>query len=617
VRHSWPVARGAVALALMLVATSSVRPAGQAPAPDGSPVSAGPGDLSLPAIRIDAIVTDRHGRPVLNLRPSDLELFIDGVVRPLERVNLRIPAPTSSTAPGPAAETPVARHAGTRVFAFLLDEFHVGPGVETERVRESMLRFIDEHFRPTDLAAVLKPLDHVTAIRFTHDRQVLRDAVASFAGRKGDFTPRTEFEEQFIGRAPATVTAARVQLVTVALNELAMQLGELNADRAAVVLFSEGFERSAPVRRGSRLIDMQGLLRAASRFHFAVYAFNPADLPPAAADGTREPAGATLNWLAVQTGGAAVLDGTNIESGLARMSGELDTYYALELPQGVADGRFHPIEVRAKRAGLSVRARPGYWAPLSSEVRAWLRRMSAPASNVPRRALKRSALIDVWVGLVPRAEGQQQMILTWEPPRPGAARARPTVARIDLSARTASGTTLFEGSFARSGEPHAPGEAARFDVPAERVEIDMRLFGANGVLLDSDIRDVTVPDVNSGKANIVLSPQIIRARTMNEFRAAIEDPVAVPTASRSFARSDRLVIRVPGWATAREPVTTGVRLLNRVGQEIRTLELTESAGIPQFELPLAWLAPGEYYLEFSGRTERLESRERIPIRITG
>jgi VWFA-related protein len=606
-----------MALALMLVAPSSVRAAGQAPAPDGSPVSAGPGDPSLPPIRIDAIVTDRHGRQVLNLRPSDLELFIDGIVRPLERVDLRVPAPTSSTAPGPAAETPVATRPGTRVFAFLLDEFHVGPGVETERVRESMLRFIDEHLRPTDLAVVLKPLDHVTAIRFTHDRQALRDAVRSFAGRKGDFTPRTAFEEQFIGRAPATVTAARVQLVTVALNELAMQLGELNADRAAVVLFSEGFERSAPVRRGSRLIDMQGLLRAASRFHFAVYAFNPAD-PRSAADGTRDPAAATLEWLTVQTGGAAALDGTNIGSGLARMSAELDTYYALELPQGVADGRFHPIEVRAKRAGLSVRARPGYWAPLSSEVRAWLRRMSAPASNVPRRALKRSTLIDVWVGLVQRSEGQQQMIVTWEPPpRAGTSRAFPTVARIDLSARTPSGTTLFEGSLARSDEPQAPGEPARFDVPAGRVEIDMRLFGANGVLLDSDIRDVTVPDVDREKGNIVLSPQIIRARTMNEFRAAIEDPVAAPTASRSFARSDRLVIRVPAWATAGEPVKTGVRLLNRVGQQIRSLEQTESAGILQFELPLAWLAPGEYYLEFSGRTERLESRERIPIRITG
>jgi VWFA-related protein len=602
----------------MLVAPSSAWPAGQTPAPDGSRVSAEAGDLSLPPIRIDAVVTDRQGRPVLNLRPSDLELVVDGVVRPFERVELRTPGPTGSAATGPAADAPLATRAGTRVFAFLLDEFHVGPGVETERVRQSMLRFIDEHLRATDLAVVLKPLDHVTAIRFTHDRQALRDAVASFAGRKGDFTPRSGFEEQFIGHAPGTVIAARVQLVTVALNELAMQLGELNADRAAVVLFSEGFERSAPVRRGSRLIDLQGLLRAASRFHFPVYAFNPADPHPAAADGARDPAAVTLEWLATQTGGAVVFDGKDLGSGLEKMSGELDTYYALALPQGVADGRFHPIEVRAKRAGLSVRARPGYWAPLSSEVRAWLRRISTPASTLPRRALKRSTLIDVWVGLVPRPDGQQQMVLTWEPPpRSAASRTRPTVARIDLSARTASGKTLFEGTLARGGEPNAPGEAARFDVPAERVEIDMRLFGADGVLLDSDVRDVTVPDVARDKSVIVLSPQIIRARTMNEFRAAVEDPAASPTASRSFARSDRLVIRVPAWATAGQTVRTGVRLLNRVGQPIRTLEHTDNGGTSQFELPLAWLAPGEYYLEFSGRTERLESRERMPIRITG
>jgi VWFA-related protein len=602
----------------MLVTASSARAAMQNPAPDGSRLAAEPADLSLPPIRIDAIVTDRRGRPVLDVRASDLELVVDGVVRPFERVELRAPAPAGSAGSGPAADAPVATRAGTRVFAFLLDEFHTGSGVETERVRQAMLRFIDDHLRPTDLAVVLKPLDHVTAIRFTHDRQVLRDAVTSFAGRKGDFTPRSGFEEQFIGHAPGTVIAARVQLVTVALNELAMQLGELNANRAAVVLFSEGFQRAAPVRRGSRLIDLQGLLRAASRFHFPVYTFNPADPHPAPAAAMRDPAAQTLEWLATQTGGAAVLEGTDLGSGLRRMSTELDTYYALELPQGVADGRFHPIEVRAKRAGLSVRARPGYWAPLSSEVRAWLRRMSTPASTTPRRALKRSTLIDVWVGLVPQAEGQQQMVLTWEPPpRSAASRSRPTVARIDLSARTASGATLFEGTLARSGEPSAPGEPARFNVTAGRVEIDMRLFDAAGVLLDSDIRDVTVPDVARDKSVIVLSPQIIRARTMNDFREAVEDPAAIPTASRSFARSDRLVIRVPAWATAGEKVTTGVRLLNRVGQPIRALDETSPAGISQFELPLSWLAPGEYYLEFSGRTDRLESRERVSIRITG
>jgi hypothetical protein len=45
------------------------------------------------------------------------------------------------------------------------------------------------------------------------------------------------------------------------------------------------------------------------------------------------------------------------------------------------------------------------------------------------------------------------------------------------------------------------------------------------------------------------------------------------------------------------------------------LEPSETPGLAQFELPLSWLAPAEYYLEFSGRTANLESRERIGIRV--
>lgn len=603
------------ALALSLAAVSSV-PAlrAQAQVPDGSTALLA-NDPALPPVRIDAIVTDGKHRPVRNLRAADFELRVDGAVRPVESIELRAHTP-GTTAPAVEGEHGSA-HQGARVFAFVLDEFHVSPGEETARVRQAATRFVDEHLRPGDRAVVLKPLDHVNAIRFTRDRDALREAIASFTGRKGDFAPQTAFEQQFIGHAPATVAAARVQLVTVALNELAMQLGELDAERAALVFFSEGFLRAAPVRRGARIIDLRGLLRAASRFHFPVYTFSPADAAPAAGDSAQDPASETLEWLAVQTGGAAVLDGQRLTAGLARMAGELDAYYTLTIPSGPTDGRFHEIALRVKRPGVAVRVRPGYWAPLSSEVREWLRRTTAPASRAPRRALKRSTLIDAWVGLVPSAGGQRQMVLTWEPAAGPPRSKAPEPARIDLTAR-AAGETLFEGTLDPAGEPGASAEVARFDVPAGLVEIDMRVLGPDGALLDSDIRDMLVPDLARANATITLSPQIVRARTMLEFRAAVDDPAAAPTNARVFSRTDRLVIRLPAWAPGGAPVQTGVRVLNRSGQPIRALEQAGIiAGLPQFELPLYWLAPGEYYLEFSGRSGDLETRDRLAIRITG
>jgi VWFA-related protein len=616
-KRGWSAAWSVAALALTLAGSISAQAKQSVQSPDGSRDSAAAPLPPAPPIRVDAIVTDTHGRPVLDLRPSDFELRVNGVTQPLAGVEVRSP-PRRSAAP--VAETDgavaAAAHPGTRVFAFLLDEFHVGAGAETARVKETLSHFIDRELRPSDLAVIVKPLDSVNTIRFTRDRDAMRVAVASFAGRKEDLTPRSSFEEQFIGHAPAAVVKARAQIVTVALTEMALQLGELSADRAAVVFVSEGFTRPAGSRRTPRMPDLQGLLRAASRFHFALYAFNPAVPAGPQHPDVRDPSAATLEWLAKETGGAAVLDGSGLTAGLRRMSAELDAYYALTLPPGVADGRFYPIDVRTKRAGTTVRVRPGYWAPLSSEVREWLARASNPLPPAARRALRRSVFIEAFIGVVPSTEARRQLVVSWEAaPRSVAVRARPEAARVELTARSASGETLFEGTVSRGGAA-TPG--ARFDVPSGRIELDMRVFGANGALLDSDIRDYTVPDLHRADASVVLAPQVIRTRTMNEFRGALANPDAVPTAARSFARSERLVLRVPAWSPSGEAVQVRVQVLNRMAQPMRTVDPVDaSAGVAQFGLPLTWLSPGEYYLEFTGRSGGGNARERIAFRVTG
>ena len=51
--------------------------------------------------------------------------------------------------------------------------------------------------------AVMKPLDSLNAIQITQDRGLLREAIESFSGRKGDYAQRTPFERNFMSRAPA------------------------------------------------------------------------------------------------------------------------------------------------------------------------------------------------------------------------------------------------------------------------------------------------------------------------------------------------------------------------------------------------------------------------------
>src|SRR5688500_15081013 len=133
----------------------------QLPVPDGSRDAAtaarvaGP---SVPAVRIDAVVTDKQGRAVSNLRASDFELRVNGTPQQLDAVEVRRATSRSSDAAASASA------AGARVFAFVLDEFHVSDGAASARVREAMTRFIDEQLRPDDLAIAVKPLDQVTGL---------------------------------------------------------------------------------------------------------------------------------------------------------------------------------------------------------------------------------------------------------------------------------------------------------------------------------------------------------------------------------------------------------------------------------------------------------------------
>jgi VWFA-related protein len=587
----------------------------EGPVPDAAPRPV----ADVPSVRIDAVVTGANGRPILDLRPSDFELLENGSPRPIGAVELRTLQPSD-----PADVTPIetgqdearaAGQRGTRVFAFFLDEFHVSAGASSDRVRDALTRFVDEKLRPQDLAIVMKPLDAVTAIRFTRDRARLHGVIAGFAGRKGDYAPRSPFEEQYIGRAPATVSAARRQIVNAGLRELTMRMGELNTDRGVIVLVSEGFPRDNSGSRG-RVQDLQGVVRASSRFHLAVYTINPAapaeDVAPAE---ERERAVATLQWLAAQTGGRAV-EADALTAGLARLAHDLEAYYALTYQPAAADGRFHPVEVRAKRLNVQVRTRPGYWAPLGSEWRAMVRSAST-ILPMSRRALRRSSIIDAWIGLVPDGNGRARMVLTWEP---RTKTASPDV--VAVKARTSKGVALFDGRVRRVGSGSgALGDNVRFDVPAGRVELDLTILDIQGRVLDTDARDFDVPDLRSQKRGpVLLAPEVVRARTLRDFNTASADPDAAPSSVRTFARGDRLLIRVPAFDASGASVQVTAKVLNELGQPMRTIDATAGTprdGITQFALPLAWLVPGAYQIELLGSNANGAVRERLAFRVTG
>ena len=166
----------------------------------------------------------------------------------------------------------------------LLDEFHVQSGNATTRARNALLNFIDTQLRDGDTVAIVKPLDPLHAIAFTQDRSVIRQVITSFEGHAGDYTPRSEFERNFMSRDPKTADPARAQVVSSALIALARRLGDQQGGRKALVFVSEGFRPAQP----------RAIVNAANRNHVAIH---PIDPSPEAHDHD-----AMLRALAEQTG---------------------------------------------------------------------------------------------------------------------------------------------------------------------------------------------------------------------------------------------------------------------------------------------------------------------------
>ena len=125
----------------------------------------------------------------------------------------------------------------------------------------------------------------MTAIKPTDDRDAIRRAISSFEGRKGDYTPRTVFERNYMAQAPEAVRSARAQIVTSALRTIGTVLTQDGRGQVAIVLVSDGFERG---RSGRDLpANLQSVVRVINRADAAVYAFTPS--PPAARPATCSP----------------------------------------------------------------------------------------------------------------------------------------------------------------------------------------------------------------------------------------------------------------------------------------------------------------------------------------
>jgi hypothetical protein len=81
-----------------------------------------------------------------------------------------------------------------------------------------------------------------------------------------------------------------------------------------------------------------------------------------------------------------------------------------------------------------------------------------------------------------------------------------------------------------------------------------------------------------------------------------------------------LLIRVPAYGLAGSDVRVSAQLLNRIGQLMREIDPMPGGpqdGVTQFDLPLAALAPGDYYLHVTAKGASGVVEQRLSFKITG
>jgi VWFA-related protein len=410
---------------------------------------------------------------------------------------------------------------------------------------------------------------------------------------------------------------------------------------------------------------MQGVYEVANQNNVAIYTVDPRGLPVFEFDidagvgpttdaqylrSTQE----TLRALALETDGRAILNRNDLDVGMKQIVKDSSAYYLIGYTstQAKADGKFHNINVRVKRTGVQVRARKGYWAiapETAAAIATAATKPGAPPAVTAALATigqpARSRVVRTWIGTSRGENGKTKVTFVWEPvPRsPGdrQVEASDQPARVSLMAVGPDGSPYFRGrvpgampeaTVASSAPPSAgstpnrgsPASGPRgvsrvsFEVNPGKMQLRVSVEGAASQVLDSEIRDITVPDLTSSQ--IVLgTPELFRARTLREYQQLKADADAVPIAVREFSRTDRVLVRVTAYGPGTSAPMVKVRLLNRTGQPMSDVAVTPAptpGGPSQVDLPLSGMAVGDYIVEITAGDEGEGARELVGFRVT-
>ena len=503
------VAAGGIFLLLAMTAIADQTP--QTPPQQPPAEQPPPADPQQPTfrtgvnfVRVDTIVTDRQGAPVIDLTQADFEVLEDGKPQTLEsfrliKVDSATPIETSGRPIRTRAdEETAAANEDSRIFAFFLDDYHVRLG-NSMASRKPLVEFVQNSVGPNDLLLVMYPLSPIDSVSLTRDHQSVIRILEKFEGRKFNYEPRNDIENRYALYPAEVVERIRRQVSLSALEGLSVKLGALREGRKAVIVVSEGYTAMLPPQLRDPVATMPGLgnparrnptagensitedradmagqmdlqreledvFAAANRSNTALYTVDPRGLATGEFDinenvGLRKSSESlrltqdTLRVLADQTDGRAIVNRNDLARALKQIVVDSSAYYLLgyNSTQAPQDGKFHEIKVRVKRPGTQVRARKGYWALTATETA----RVTAPPKPGPPPAVSkalssiseptRGRFVRTWIGHSRGADGKTKLTLVLEPLPATPGMRREEVTAVSVIAASTEGQVYFRG----------------------------------------------------------------------------------------------------------------------------------------------------------------------------
>lgn len=373
-------------------------------------------------VQVDAVVTDKNGKLVTDLKPEEVEIFEDGHKQKITHFTFNLTesppveraaktASADKTAP-PIPTSRIRPEDIKRTIAIVVDD--LGLSFEsTYFVRRALKKFVDEQMQPGDLVAIIRTSGGMGALQqFTADKRQLEAAVERVKwnanGRSG-VSPFEAIQPPTAGDHGADIDQANDDLNDFRKDMFAV--GTLGAvsyvvkglkdlpGRKSILLVSDGFRiynLDDPTRNYLAQEKMRRLIDEAGRASVVIYTMNATGLQTmgfTAADNLSNPNDATgglsaenlnqqmskrrneafetqqgLDFLARQTGGIAIRNTNDLSGGIRRVLEDQKGFYLIGYrpDEGTFDKRtgrrtFHQLTLKVTRPGkFNVRMRNGF-----------------------------------------------------------------------------------------------------------------------------------------------------------------------------------------------------------------------------------------------------------------